>query len=464
MEKETTPLEYPEPLPAIIEYDKRIADKMDSVFKENDVSFFIGNVLISTLFYSYLFNKYGMKCAEKRNKTSSLFILDILSTIETTLSNPINIKNLNNCANSLSHCIMNITPTKLVIYPFTFQIYKGDTLIDGHANLFLYRPEINGLEHFEPHGNKFFGGRHSSFVNTNLQAIIEKIVSDVNTKINNMSKHIHLIKSSEICPAKIKGLQALEGKSTLVSNLVIEPGGYCAAWSMFFAEVCLKNPTISSKDVFSSIIKHAKSKSENSNLSDYLRKLIRGYTVFINNKIGKYFAYILDEPDLNTTKLTDAFENRRGNEDAFRIMDNWMKLTKAEYPNFKHDSMFKTPLLNNSVQKRLNEFKQQVEVGTSPEDRKRISNISITSVKQNLFGPTRRRVKHSVTAKRGAQTDDVSPINFDTPQKITPIKSSSDKAYTSPQKITPIKSSSDKVYTPIKIQRKSTRRKISTKI
>ena len=460
MEKETVPLEYPEPLPAIIEYDKRIADKMDSVFRDDDVSFFSGNELISTLFYSYLFHKYGMKCLEKRNKTSNMFKLDILSTDETIFST--NRMSLQNCVDSLSHCIMNITPTKLVIFPFNFIIYNGSKPISGHANLFLYRPEINGLEHFEPHGNEF-RGLHSSFVNTKLQAIIEQIVSDVNTNIDR-SKHIHLIKSSEICPAKVNGLQALEGKSMLSSNLAIEPDGYCAAWSMFFTEVCLKNPTISSKDVFSSIMNHARSKSEILTLSDYLRKLIRGYTVFINNKIGKYFARILDEPDLNTRTLVDAYENRGGNEDAFRIIDNWMKLTKAEYPNYKHDSMFKTPLLNNSVQKRLNSFKKKVEVGTSPEDRKRRSNISITSVKKNLFGPTRRRVKQSVTAKRGAQKDDVSPINFDIPQKInTPIKSSSDKASTSPQKITPIKSPI-KFVTPIKIQRKSTRRKISTKI
>jgi hypothetical protein len=71
--------------------------------------------------------------------------------------------------------------------------------------------------------------------------------------------------------------------------MVNEPLGYCSAWSMFFTELCLRNPDIPSSTLMNYIYEHFKtmSKVEQGN---YLKSVIRGYVNFIIEKINKYFS------------------------------------------------------------------------------------------------------------------------------------------------------------------------------
>ena len=48
------------------------------------------------------------------------------------------------------------------------------------------------------------------------------------------------------------GLQNLESSSSFI-KIIGEPIGYCAAWSMFFTELCLKNPEIPSSTLINYI-------------------------------------------------------------------------------------------------------------------------------------------------------------------------------------------------------------------
>jgi hypothetical protein len=157
-----------------------------------------------------------------------------------------------------------------------------------HANLLVYRKNTNEIEHFEPHGRRFLG-EHYGIVNDKLTEFLEeailqlnKIFKDEGTKMS----PIVLIKAHNVCPRM--GLQVLEEKSAFPKNPK-EPGGYCSAWSMFFAELCLKNPEISSRLIYEAIMKKGELYR---NQPNYFKSVIRGYTCFINKKIYKYFGNI----------------------------------------------------------------------------------------------------------------------------------------------------------------------------
>jgi hypothetical protein len=99
---------------------------------------------------------------------------------------------------------------------------------------------------------------------------------------------INLIKSNDVCPY-LRGLQSMESRSDLAIIADKEPGGYCAAWSMFFTELCLKNPDVSSNTLLNRIFLVFENMSEIKQ-NNYLKEVIRGYSAFISEKINKYFA------------------------------------------------------------------------------------------------------------------------------------------------------------------------------
>jgi hypothetical protein len=124
-----------------------------------------------------------------------------------------------------------------------------------------------------------------------IKTNISKFISKVNTILKGNGKsEINFIESKDVCPTE-EGLQALEGMSTLPSN-EYDDAGYCLPWSMFFTELCLANPNLESSKLFDIITNYFKDKS---NIEDYLRKVIRGYTFFIDAKVTKYLSIIFGE-------------------------------------------------------------------------------------------------------------------------------------------------------------------------
>jgi hypothetical protein len=97
---------------------------------------------------------------------------------------------------------------------------------------------------------------------------------------------VKYVDASEVCPY-ISGLQDLEGMSKLTRKGKLEPTGYCAAWSIFFAELCLKNPAMSSSELLDNIYNYLTTKDSG---PDYLRRVIRGYSGFIVQKVDDYLS------------------------------------------------------------------------------------------------------------------------------------------------------------------------------
>jgi hypothetical protein len=280
-------LKFPEPLPDKITFDEKLSKKMTLlVNKHQDIKPFTGDTLFKDIFYLYLFNKYKTNCLVTQKYENSIPEMKIF--IDKDDEANINNGPLKHLAKKIVNCILR--NERIIIIPLSLKITTmGKT--SGHANLLIYRNNTRELEHFEPHGADFQGGNEDTqlLVNEILEKDLNYLVENINIKLNEKSLlPIKLLKAHEVCP-RLEGVQALELESRL-PKLPIEPDGYCVAWSMFFTEMCLKNPEIPSEQIYRAILDERVKRGSN---RDYFKKMIRGYTCFINNKMAKYFSEIL---------------------------------------------------------------------------------------------------------------------------------------------------------------------------
>ncbi|MEI7475765.1 MAG: hypothetical protein WCK67_13405, partial [bacterium] len=301
-------LKFPEPLPDKINFNEKISKKMSALFnKHEDIKPFVPDALFKDIFYLYLFNKYKTKCLVATTNVNQNTIPEMRIFIKRDHPN-INHERLRDIAKKLVSCISKNEP--IIIFQLSLKIdVSGKT--GGHANLLIYRNNTRELEHFEPHGNNFQG------IDINTMILVNDVLDkDLDYLVKNMNDElikkdllpIKLVKAHQVCPRKL-GVQAYENQSQL-PKLPIEPGGYCAAWSMFFAEMCLKNPEISSKKIYKAILDEMHKQGGD---DDYFKKIIRGYTSFVNNKMAKYFSEILGS-EVTSAKLHsyDKQEEEKG--------------------------------------------------------------------------------------------------------------------------------------------------------
>jgi len=101
-------------------------------------------------------------------------------------------------------------------------------------------------------------------------------------------------------------MQILEERSKLKKSKN-EPGGYCSVWSMFFTELCLKNPEISSSEIMDNIYNYLTTKPI---AEDYLKKVIRGYAGYIVENVNKYLE-IFFKPKLTIIDILNF--SKKGN-------------------------------------------------------------------------------------------------------------------------------------------------------
>jgi hypothetical protein len=372
-------LKFPEPLPDKINFDEKVAKKMSALIdKHEDIKPFIGNILFENLFYLYLFKKYKTGCLITDQDAYNQTILEIRLTIDRDKPN-INDERLKDLAKKLVKCISQNEP--VIIIPLGLVILvKGES--EGHSNLLIYRNNTRQLEHFEPHGSNFKGFDENTriLVNDVLDKDLDYLVKNMNDELVKKDLlPITLIKAHEVCP-RILGVQVYESRSRL-KKLPIEPGGYCSAWSMFFTEMCLKNPEISSKQIYKAILDERDKQSDynskfkklirGNDYNNYFKKIIRGYTCFINNKMAKYFTEILGF-EITSEKLY----NYSNNPEEDKIVKDFLYklnglINKEVDPDYEIDIRKKdmkdiTDYYNTS--KKYNTFKKTVRKSTSSSD------------------------------------------------------------------------------------------------
>jgi hypothetical protein len=228
------------------------------------------------IFYLYLFRKYNINCISARNDTLENFFLYYVNVLndDLTQSQIVMINKIAECINK---------GNEMLIIPMIIT----DEIHGGHANVLIYRKKYNQIEHFEPHGQEFGGGintRVQAIYNAGLRINLNHFITQINKSVKNK---ITLLPSRELCP-NIRGLQYLE--EMIPMKAFIEGEGYCALWSMFYTELCLRNPELTGREVLEKI--YDKLNNEKDGGSEYLRKVARGYAVVIENKFKRVFRKI----------------------------------------------------------------------------------------------------------------------------------------------------------------------------
>jgi hypothetical protein len=251
-----------------------------------------GNPLISYLFYLYLFKKYKQECIIFGPTKKIGFNLS-LSPGKSMYEIENNLNAIDAATTTIAQCLEQ-SKTGIIIIP----IFLHLSPTESHGNLLIYRSDKGELELFEPHGDKYYG--KSKIINEQISSMLTYF--SVRMELLLDAKHISYKKikikyASDVCPM-IKGLQYYE-ENSLKPKKSNEPG-YCNIWSMFFAELCLKNPHISSEKIMELIYKTF-DKMTDSEISDYLRNIARGYTYYIHDTLQKYFKEFYEiEPQLMT--------------------------------------------------------------------------------------------------------------------------------------------------------------------
>lgn len=99
-----------------------------------------------------------------------------------------------------------------------------------------------------------------------------------------LGQDVEYVDRATLCPIQYKGLQIIEGKHKDDKK----DNGYCAAWSMFFTELCLRNPSISGFELLTRI-RNILEKMTEEQQSKYLKELMRGYANYIKEKLHQYY-------------------------------------------------------------------------------------------------------------------------------------------------------------------------------
>ena len=290
-------------LPEPIKVSKKLAHELDELERKGETIVTIcGYSNIESLFYLYLIKKYKSKCVTKKTK--------LLDKQDTLLGMSINIKmkltkeegaemreQFVNLAKTLTKCIKKGEET--IIIPLNY--YKG-LLRVGHSNVLIYRRRTNVIEHFEPHGGLF---KQSEKEQENIERKIDFFIRIFNAELKKDNMHdVTYVAATNVCPY-LWGLQTLEHSSVLKKDKG-EPGGYCSIWSMFFAELCLKNPDKSSEEILENIYNYLTTKE---NAKNYLKKVIRGYSGYIVESVNIYLK-IFFKPTYTVLDIIDFTKKR----------------------------------------------------------------------------------------------------------------------------------------------------------
>jgi len=290
-------------LPKPYKQGEKIIKKFDKLNENGKkiLNSFLGYKEIETIFYLYLFKKYKSDCfiycvdPEFRLLGLNFNVMSKVSKAKKELFD----NHIDTVADAFVNCLDR--NFKTLVIPIT--VYDNKNV--NHSNLLIYRRKFNQFEHFEPHGAYYMTvKKDAAKIKKPVQAFVDKVNAILQYK---GIQKINYIQSEEVCPA-IEGLQALEAESDLKTS-DIEDIGYCSSWNMFFTELCLSNPNIESSKLLEIVFEYFKDKEH---IANYLRKVIRGYAIFIDEKVNKYLSAIMGQK-ITATKINKMHEDAVNN-------------------------------------------------------------------------------------------------------------------------------------------------------
>jgi len=277
------------------------------------------SVVVRSLFYTYLFSKYGHGCTIRATGYGD----DIAMTLEIG-SGPRSKQQLSHITDYLGQVKRCLRKHNLVVFPVRLIFAYG-----AHANLIVIRKKQKTLEVVEPHGASFHGrgGRDQS----NIFAAYSDVAAIFNKGKRKADKYT-LMQSPEVCPNL--GFQALESYSAVKPTDA--EGGYCSVWSMFTTELILMNPDVPTNDVLSAAIRLAS--SQPTRVNEYLLSVIRGYTTYVTRQVEQYFTLIFRLDQMNAIRLGERSPSREHKLQAqayfgaFVYIKNYLDLNPGSTP------------------------------------------------------------------------------------------------------------------------------------
>jgi hypothetical protein len=290
-------------LPEPIRINKNISRELDKLEEKTGNIFPFKSIQpVQVLFNLFLIKKYKSNCIilGKRFNPHSTIGLYISLKIRYTKKEETEMRyDFSHISNQIIECVKKGSNT--IIIPLFYDGRKW-----AHQNVLIYRKNLAQLEHFEPHGYAVENNIKMQISVSNNLLLFTDIL---NSKLkSNGFQEVTFIDASQVCPY-IEGLQSLEAKSQLRKKK-LDGVGYCAAWSMFFSELCLKNPEISSSEIMNNIYNYLSTKSS---AEDYLLKVIRGYAGYILENVNTYLE-IFFKPKITFFDILDIYKNAREDE------------------------------------------------------------------------------------------------------------------------------------------------------
>ena len=171
----------------------------------------------------------------------------------------------------------------------------------GHANILLINLVKKTFERFEPYGRvKHF---------TEREVLVARGFDDYFKQLIKGTGYTYY-KPNRFCP--LKGPQELEENylenqnSEDSSEKDTDPEGMCGAWSLWYADLRMSNPSISRKEIINkAIIRLDKNDAS-------LRAFIRNYSKFVTNKRRKFLRKLkLNNQHMSLNHYISKFNSRK---------------------------------------------------------------------------------------------------------------------------------------------------------
>ena len=211
------------------------------------------------------------------------------------------------------------TKRRMLVVPFNVDD-------DRHANIIIFNPFRNEVERFEPHGSET---HIHGFNNT-------KINKDLDTFVKKLEIGLKFIPSHKTCPIGYKAYQQFDTaerkKSNAYSVPIIDPGGYCCAWSFFYADLRLKYPRLSGAEILQ------KSMSIMGDEPKKFRAFIHGQIKYLHEKMKNLHGDHRFARYVNWYNLDDGISNRKVSEKELKMFgameQKWSQYVDTEIKKY----------------------------------------------------------------------------------------------------------------------------------
>lgn len=275
----------------------------------------------------YLMRKYKNDCyiAHKESE-SNLYTPGITLSSRNTV-NKDGIKYMREFAYTLEECIAHKSP--LIIIPLAL---TGKS--SGHQNMMLYRPTLNTLERFEPHGDfsDMWGkitteqrNKKNETIDSNLKKYFTNKLFDVVFKRKDVPTFQYL-KPQDLLTGE--GFQSFEGREKQLYERDTKMkfnenyAGFCQMWAYFYLELCMKFPALNGKEILDKAIPYISSKKAQNKWLNHIVAYVEHSEKELNKLFSGIKFMITDKVD---QQLEFSFKDVEDEDQLLRLRDRYYR-------------------------------------------------------------------------------------------------------------------------------------------